>query len=135
MKRTGKKNIQLLRNIIEVSFTGDVPRKRIVEAAELNGLIVNDTWPLVKPESKGLTRGTYNVDKMLALADAILTTGKKVQPVVEEAAPVEEVDESGLFEVAAARAEEKNYGNVSWGEVAYTEDDIADELSLMGTYL
>jgi len=72
---------------------------------------------------------------MLSLADTILNKGKKVKPTVEEEIPVESVDESGLFEVAAARFEEKNYGNVSWGEVAYTEDDINDELSLMGTYL
>lgn len=135
MKRTGKKNIQILRNVIAANFTGDVPRKSVVALAEENGLIVNDTWPLVKPASKGSTRGTYNVDKMLSLADTILNKGKKVKPTVEEEIPVESVDESGLFEVAAARFEEKNYGNVSWGEVAYTEDDINDELSLMGTYL
>jgi hypothetical protein len=49
--------------------------------------------------------------------------------------PTELVDESGMFEVAAAIHEEKNYNNRVWGEVPYTEDDVNDELSLMGTYL
>jgi len=131
MKRTGKKNVQLLRNLISSSFTGDVPRKEIVKLATDNGLIVNDTWPFVKPFSKGSIRGTYNVDKMLELADKILNKGKEevsvkkvIQKLVEDVkSPVDEVVET------------KNYGNVSWGEIAYTEDDINDELSLMGTYL
>ena len=37
--------------------------------------------------------------------------------------------------MAAAIHEEKSYNNLSWGEVPYTEDDVNDELSLMGTYL
>ncbi len=127
------KNIQILKDILS-TLTGDVRRKVIVEAAESKGLIVNDTWPIVKPCAKGTERGHYSVKKMIALADAILNKGKKVEPVVE-AIPTEEVDESGMFEAAAARHEEKSYSNLSWGEVPYTEDDVNDELSLMGTYL
>jgi hypothetical protein len=133
MKRTGKKNIQLLRNVIS-TFSGDIPRKTIVNIAIKNGLIEKDTYPLIKPTARGNERGTYNVDKMLELADKILKNGKKevsvkkvIKKLIEEVeAPVEKVEEI---------VESKNYGNVSWGELAYTEDDINDELSLMGTYL
>jgi len=148
------KNIQILKDILS-TLSGDVRRKVIVEAAESKGLIVNDTWPIVKPCAKGATRGHYSVKKMTALADAILNKGKKVKPAVEdnypggfnEAPPVEDIpsidelvasekgDPSGEFEAAAARHEEKIYNSGVWGEVPYTEDDVNDELSLMGTYL
>ena len=134
------KNIQILKDILS-TLTGDVRRKVIVEAAESKGLIVNDTWPIVKPCAKGETRGHYSVKKMTALADAILNKGKKVKPAVEDIPSIDELvasekgDPSGEFEAAAARHEEKIYNSGVWGEVAYTEDDVNDELSLMGTYL
>jgi len=143
MKRNGKKNIQLLRNLIS-TFSGDISRKTVVKLATSNDLIENDTYPLIKPIARGNERGTYNVDKMLELADKILNKGKKVQstakkavkkPIIKEEIPNELVDESGLFEAAAAIHEEKCYNNRVWGEVPYTEDDVNDELSLMGTYL
>jgi len=147
MKRNGKKNIQLLRNLIS-TFSGDIPRKTVVALATSNNLIENDTYPLIKPIARGNERGTYNVDKMLELADKILNKGKKVKPSTKKAVkkpslkeeilamtPTELVDESGMFEAAAAIHEEKNYSNRVWGEVPYTEDDVNDELSLMGTYL
>ena len=134
------KNIQILKDILS-TLTGDVRRKAIVEAAESKGLIVNDTWPIVKPCAKGETRGHYSVKKMTALADAILNKGKKVKPVAEDIPSIDELvasekgDPSGEFEAAAARHEEKIYNSGVWGEVPYTEDDVNDELSLMGTYL
>ena len=133
-------NIQILKGILS-TLTGDVRRKVIVEAAESKGLIVNDTWPIVKPCAKGETRGHYSVKKMTALADAILNKGKKVKPVAEDIPSIDELvasekgDPSGEFEAAAARHEEKIYNSGVWGEVPYTEDDVNDELSLMGTYL
>ena len=133
-------NIQILKGILS-TLTGDVRRKVIVEAAESKGLIVNDTWPIVKPCAKGTTRGHYSVKKMTALADAILNKGKKVKPVAEHIPSIDELvasekgDPSGEFEAAAARHEEKIYNSGVWGEVPYTEDDVNDELSLMGTYL
>jgi len=134
------KNIQILKDILS-TLSGDVRRKVIVEAAESKGLIVNDTWPIVKPCAKGATRGHYSVKKMTALADAILNKGKKVKPAVEDIPSIDELvasekgDPSGEFEAAAARHEEKIYNSGVWGEVPYTEDDVNDELSLMGTYL
>ena len=134
------KNIQILKNILS-TLSGDVRRKVIVEAAESKGLIVNDTWPIVKPCAKGETRGHYSVKKMTALADAILNKGKKVKPAVEDIPSIDELvasekgDPSGEFEAAAARHEEKIYNSGVWGELPYTEDDVNDELSLMGTYL
>lgn len=155
MKRTGKKNIQILRNLIESNFNGDVrdiPRKQIVNIATSNGLIVNDTWPLVKPSSKGSTRGTYNVDKMLELADKILNKGEKDQQHVKKTIrkSVETVDaiyketkdpdrllmiKQSMIDSADARGEDKPHRDLSWEEVSYTQEDISDELSLMGTYL
>jgi len=134
MKRKNKKTIQIIRQILS-TLSGDVRRKVIVEAAEAKGLIVNDTWPVVKPCAKGAERGHYNVKKMIALADAILNNGKQVAKSDDTQSISEPVDESGMFEAAAARHEEKSYSNLSWGEVPYTEDDVNDELSLMGTYL
>lgn len=134
------KNIQILKNILS-TLSGDVRRKVIVEAAESKGLIVNDTWPIVKPCAKGETRGHYSVKKMTALADAILNKGKKVKPAVEDIPSIDELvasekgDPSGEFEAAAARHEEKIYNSGVWGELPYTEDDVNDELNLMGTYL
>jgi len=134
MKRKNKKTIQIIRQILS-TLSGDVRRKVIVEAAEAKGLIVNDTWPVVKPCAKGAERGHYNVKKMIALADAILNNGKQVAKSDDTQSISEPVDESGMFEAAAAIHEEKSYNNLSWGEVPYTEDDVNDELSLMGTYL
>ena len=134
------KNIQILKGILS-TLTGDVRRKVIVEAAESKGLIVNDTWPIVKPCAKGDTRGHYSVKKMTALADAIHKKVKKVKPVAKDIPSIDELvasekgDPSGEFEAAAARHEEKIYNSGVWGEVPYTEDDVNDELSLMGTYL
>ena len=56
------KNIKILKDILS-TLSGDVRRKVIVEAAESKGLIVNDTWPIVKPCAKGATRGHYSVKK------------------------------------------------------------------------
>jgi hypothetical protein len=134
MKRKNKKTIQIIRQILS-TLSGDVRRKVIVEAAEAKGLIVNDTWPVVKPCAKGAERGHYSVKKMIALADAILNNGKQVAKSDDTQSISEPVDESGMFEAAAAIHEEKSYNNLSWGEVPYTEDDVNDELSLMGTYL
>jgi len=134
MKRKNKKTIQIIRQILS-TLSGDVRRKVIVEAAEAKGLIVNDTWPVVKPCAKGAERGHYSVKKMIALADAILNNGKQVAKSDDTQSISEPVDESGMFEAAAAIREEKSYNNLSWGEVPYTEDDVNDELSLMGTYL
>lgn len=134
MNRKNKKNIQILRNILS-TLSGDVRRKVVVEAAEAKGLIVNDTWPVVKPCAKGAERGHYSVNKMIALADAILNKGKSVVKTDSVESVSEPIDESGMFEAAAAIHEEKSYNNLSWGEVPYTEDDVNDELSLMGTYL
>ena len=118
------KNIQILKDILS-TLTGDVRRKVIVEAAESKGLIVNDTWPIVKPCAKGATRGHYSVKKMTALADAILNKGKKVKPAVEDIPSIDELvasekgDPSGEFEAAAARHEEKIYNSGVWGEILY----------------
>jgi len=145
MKRTNPKNIRIVRQILS-SLTGEVRRKTILEAAAAKGLIENDTWPVIKPGAKGAVRGHYSVIKMIALADAILIKGKKSEPVSSisklsivpnptEEVVTEQVDESGLFEVAAAIHEEKSQDNNVWGEIPYTDDDVADELSLMGTYI
>ena len=71
--------------------------------------------------------------KKVALNDEVLPVEKVASK--DEVIPVEEIDESGLFEVEAARSEAKSYNNLAWGAFEYTEDDINDELSLMGTYL
>jgi len=146
MNRKNKKNIQIIRQILSTLTGAEVRRKTIIEAAAAKGLIVNDTWPVIKPGAKGAVHGHYSVIKMIALADAILNKGKKSEPVSSiskpsivpnptEEAVTEQVDESGLFEVAAAIHEEKRQDSNVWGEIPYTDDDVADELSLMGTYI
>ena len=146
MKRTSTKNIRIIRQILSNLTGAEVRRKTIIEAAAAKGLIVNDTWPVIKPGAKGAVHGHYSVIKMIALADSILNKGKMCEPesfiskIRTVTNPVEDViteqgDESGLFEAAAAFHEEKGCGNNVWGEIPYTEDDVTDELSLMGTYL
>ena len=138
MKRTNPKNIRIVRQILS-KLTGEVRRKTVLEAAAAKGLIENDTWPVIKPAAKGAARGHYSVIKMIALADAILIKGKKSEPaaaITEVAKETEAAsfDESGLSEVASPDHEEKIQDSNVWGEIPYTEEDVADELSLMGTY-
>ena len=164
MKRTSKKNIQLLRNVIS-TFSGDIPRKTVVNLAIKNGLIEKDTYPLIKPIARGNDRGTYNVDKMLSLADAILNKGKKtILKVVKENSNekvlvlnmpktnaeivteklskndsvnqindmFDQILEEEKFIDSVSQPKGKCYG---YEPIAPNEDDISDELSLMGTCL
>lgn len=141
MKNTTENNIQILLRTIS-PLTGDIARKTIINAAVDAGLTEKDTYPLLKPVSKGNSRGTYNVDKMIELADKILNKGgnvdsapkKVIQPTVKEMVKAY-VEKSPTKKIEDEVVETKIYGNSSWGELAYTEDDINEELNLMATYL
>tara|TARA_R110002167_G_scaffold215749_2_gene420619 strand:- start:588 stop:1118 length:531 start_codon:yes stop_codon:yes gene_type:complete len=136
MKRTNTKNIKIIRQILS-TLSGDVRRKVVVEAVEAKGLIVNDTWPVIKPCAKGASHGHYSVKKMIALADAILNKGKTPARI----AILERIDLvtaalGSLDEEISTSESSKNFpSGTAWGEIPYTDADVADELSLMGTYL
>lgn len=160
MKANRIKNISLIRNLISSSFKGDVPRKEIIALATSNGLEGKDTWPLLKPVSKGGERGTYNVDKMLDIAKNIIWGGKQVK-VIKDTPPVKALgvnisktnaeivtekltkndsvneinsmfdqilEEESIID-SVSQPKGKCYG---YEPIAPNEDDIADELSLMG---
>tara|TARA_B110000858_G_C17762569_1_gene455284 strand:- start:963 stop:1502 length:540 start_codon:yes stop_codon:yes gene_type:complete len=139
MKRTNTKNIKIIRQILS-TLSGDVRRKVVVEAVEAKGLIVNDTWPVIKPCAKGASHGHYSVNKMIALADAILNKGKTpaktVAEVAEAGIDMVEAALGSLTEESSTSESSKGWRDGSaWGEIPYTDADVADELSLMGTYL
>jgi hypothetical protein len=160
MKSSRIKNISLIRNLISSSFKGDVPRKEIIALAINNGFEGKDTWPLLKPVSKGSERGTYNVDKMLDIAKNIIWGGKQVKVIKDT--PAVKVLAANMPKTNAEKFTEKLTKNDSvkqinamfdrileeesiidsvsqpkgkcygYEPIAPNEDDIADELNLMG---
>ena len=87
---------------------------------------------------KVLATDTTSVNKMIALADAILNKGKTpaktVAEVAEAGIDMVEAALGSLTEESSTSESSKGWRDGSaWGEIPYTDADVADELSLMGT--
>jgi len=131
------KTLLTLKTIVE-SLDKDgyvnVKRSYLIGKANLSGLIEKDTYVILKPSAKSPAhRGHYVVAELLNIVNIALgkpahkASAPAVKAPAAKSAPEEitfdEKDGGPNLKVQAA-----------WGEIAYTDDDIADELSLMGTY-
>ena len=129
------KTLLTLKTIVESLDTDgyeNVKRSYLIGKANLSGLIEKDTYVILKPAAKSpIHRGHYVVAELLNIVNTAL--GK---PAHKASAPVAPAAKSAPEEITF---DEKDGGpnlkvQAAWGEIAYTDDDIADELSLMGTY-
>jgi hypothetical protein len=120
----------------------EAKRKELISAAVRNGLEEKDTYVALKASAKsGTTKGCYIIAEMTKLVEAAISKGTptaKVAKARKPKAPKPTAEELGeLREVANASPS----GNVVTGGVyafdalPYTEDDMSEELSLMGTYV
>jgi hypothetical protein len=126
------KTLLTLKTIVE-SLDKDgyvnVKRSYLIGKANLSGLIEKDTYVILKPSAKSPAhRGHYVVAELLNIVNIALNKpAHKASAPVAKKAPAEithdESDSKPDLSVQAA-----------WGELPYNDDDIADELSLMGTY-
>ena len=130
------KILTTLKTIVESLDTAgyvNVKRSYFIGKANLSGLIEKDTYVILKPSAKAAgPRGHYAVAELLNIVNTAL--GK---PAHKASAPVAPVAKSAPEEISF---DEKDGGpnlkvQAAWGELPYTDDDVADELSLMGTYV
>ena len=117
--------ITKLRNILAAHNQPEIARKQMTALAIADGLVEKDTYIVQRPQYRGTKRGQYSVSAMVAFLDTKIA---KKSPAPAAKAPAAETfsesDTDANLNVQAA-----------WGDIAYTDDDVADELSLMGTYL
>ena len=108
------KKLNLIKGILEGYSTPTVRRAALISAAATVGLIEKDTYPVMREWTKDSTRGYYVVAAMLREIETKLT-GKVITKPVKRKEKFDNSDEA-----------------TDW-VLPYTEADIADELSLMGT--
>jgi hypothetical protein len=127
------KTLLALKTIVE-SLDKDgyvnVKRSYIIGKANLAGLIEKDTYVILKPAAKSPDhRGHYVVAELLNIVNIALNKpAHKASAPAAKKAPAEIThDESDTNANLNVHAE--------WGEIPYSDADVADELSLMGTYV
>ena len=104
-----------IKTILEGYTTPSVKRAAFIASAETVGLKEKDTYPVLKEWTKDSKRGHYVVAAMLREIETKLTGKVLTQPVKRK---TRESSEEPIL---------------AYGEIPYTDADIADELSLMGT--
>ena len=92
----------------------NVKRSALIVHCANEGLIEKDTYPVMREWTKASTRGYYGVDAMLREIETKVTGKVLVKAVKRKTREAGEVDHA-------------------YGEIAYTQSDIEEELSLMGT--
>ena len=122
---TKTEKITKLKNIVEgLENDGyvNVKRSYLIGKANLNGLIEKDTYIILKPSAKSTDhRGHYVVAKLLEILNK-----KSPKSTTRNVAP--KADTKILDNI-----EPDFSGGVTDWVLPYSQDDIADELSLMGT--
>jgi len=114
-KTTDPKKIEklnLIKGVLEGYGTSTVRRAVLIEGAASVGLIEKDTYPVMREWTKDSNRGFYVVAAMLREIETKLT-GK-------------------ILTKAVKRKTEKSEDATDW-VIPYTDKDISEELSLMGT--
>jgi hypothetical protein len=113
MSNTEKLN--KLQEVLNGYTTPTVKRASFISAVATVGLVEKDTYVVLREWTKDSQRGHYVVAAMLREIETKLTGKILTKPVKRK------TRESSEEPVLA------------YGEIAYTDADIADELSLMGT--
>ena len=92
----------------------NVKRSALIAYCAKEGLIEKDTYPVMREWTKASTRGYYVVAAMLREIETKVTGKVLVKAVKRKTREPGEVDHA-------------------YGEIAYTQSDIEEELALMGT--
>ena len=126
--------LKTLQNALQNVSEYSIKRKTLIELAASNGLEENVTWCATKPVAKGAKRGTYDVSVMLSLINKRLAKLDKSYVAPSTQKVVKTHDD---FVAAENAMMTKDHFEIeaSYGAANYTEDDIAEELALMGTSL
>ena len=106
------KKLNLIKGILEGYSTPTVRRATLISDAATVGLVEKDTYPVMREWTKDSTRGYYVVAAMLREIETKLT-GK----------------------ILTKRVKRKSKEEATDWVLPYTESDIAEELSLMGTHI
>lgn len=106
-----------------------ITRKDLIVKAQAAGLEEKNTYRVLKPSARSTHRGYYDADKMLN----ILNPGVTMR--IENLEVVSTGETSKVEKEPQIEKSEKFSGTYDYDAVPYTEEDIAEELSLMGTHL
>jgi|14BtaG_2_1085337.scaffolds.fasta_scaffold129115_1 hypothetical protein len=150
------KNAKEIKSLLESlkrpgSSHNDIPRKELIESIKACGFEEKVLYPVLLPVNRGESRGTYNIDKMLVTIEEKSKPKIKVSKRVAKKVNVvdEDLDDAMAIFNSFGKDEEEtpedthlveaatssdSYDNIE-GIADYTEDDINEELSMMGTFL
>ena len=115
---SNRENIEKIQTILEGYTTPSVKRAAFIAAAATVGLKEKDTYPVLKEWTKDSKRGHYVVGAMLRQCRSILGKTVNIKP-----RPVSQKIKDRANQSADA---------TDW-VLPYSQSDIAEELSLMGT--
>lgn len=104
-----------LQEVLNGYTTPTVKRAAFISAAATVGLVEKDTYVVLREWTKDSQRGHYIVAAMLREIETKLTGKVLTKPVERK------------------KTESSEEPVLAYGEIPYTDADIADELSLMGT--
>ena len=126
----------LLNDMASNSWT-EVKRKEIISAAISSGLDEKDTYVALKPISKSSTKGCYTVAEMLTLVEGAMR--KLIEGAMNKSVPAKKAKKVATVAAKSSpNAKETisaSSGVYAYDALPYTQDDMAEELSLMGTYM
>lgn len=115
MTKTEKlKVLQKVAETLKNNGYENVKRSSFINLVKAEGLVEKDTYVVLREWTKSSYRGHYVVAAMLREIETKLTGKILTKPVVRKTREPGEVDHA-------------------YGEIAYTQSDIEEELALMGT--
>lgn len=138
-----------LANVLSTTSAVEISRKELITTAAASGLGEKDCYFVLKPVAKGSKRGMYDLQAMLNIANTALAKRNDFTGTVEVS---NTTSEKPLQKNVTELEEENGESEASDGEFTYfapaddedeeiyefqaiepSDEDIADELSLMGT--
>jgi|14_taG_2_1085336.scaffolds.fasta_scaffold01830_14 hypothetical protein len=136
-----------LANVLSTTSAVEISRKELIATSSAAGLEERDCYFVLKPVAKGSKRGLYDIRAMLDIANTALAkrndfteTAKVLDAIYnheEVPEPQDENEEStssdGEFTYFAPADEDEDEEIYEFEAVEPSDEDIADELSLMGT--
>ena len=116
---TNTEKLTTLKTILESAGVDSIKRSEFIASAKDNGLVEKDTYVVLREWCKHSTRGHYIVAAMLREIETKVTGKILTKPVVRKSKKEESEDPSVL----------------AYGEISYSDNDVAEELAIMGTTL
>jgi len=136
-----------LANVLSTTSAVEISRKELIATSSAAGLEEKDCYFVLKPSAKGSKRGMYDLQAMMTIANAALAKRNDFTGTVEvsdtisdqeEVAELQDENEAstssdGEFTYFAKLDEDEDEEIYEFEAVEPSDEDIADELSLMGT--